>query len=147
MPEIKSIQQMSLKQFEESFPAEEACCAYLIARRWPEGVRCPRCQSKRVRPDKNMPLKWKCLRCRRGGEYRFSHVAGTFFENTKAPLRSWFRILHAILRVQQLLLQDGPVTPLQVQRYLRLSGDYPYQSIWGLCQRLHGALQDPEFCT
>ena len=138
---------MSLGEFESSFPDEEACCTYLVARRWPDGIRCPRCGSERVRASITMAWKWKCLDCRRGGEYRFSHVAGTFFENTKAPLRTWFRVLHAILRVQQLLLQDEPVSAQQVQRYLRLSCPYPYHMVWGLCHRLHGALREPEFCA
>ena len=147
MSHIRSIQQMSLQEFETMFPNEEACCAYLVVCRWPDGIRCPRCGSERVRAAMNMKWKWKCLDCRRGGEYRFSHVAGTFFENTKAPLRSWFRILHAILRVQQLLLQDEPVSALQVQRYLRMTCDWPYHAVWGLCQRLNEARQDPEFCA
>ena len=147
MNNIKSIQRMSLGEFEAKFPDEEACCVYLVACRWPDGIRCPRCGSDRVRAAMNMKWKWKCLDCRRGGEYRFSHVAGTFFENTKAPLSSWFRVLHAILRVQQLLVQDEFVSALQVHRYLRLSCDYSYQTVWGLCHRLHGALKDPQFCA
>jgi hypothetical protein len=147
MQELKPLQLMTLEEFEESFPDEEACCTYLIARRWPDGIRCPRCGSERVRAALNMEWKWKCLDCRRGGEYRFSHVAGTFFENTKAPLLTWFRVLHAVLRVQKLLLQEQAISALQVRRYLRLNGDCPYQTVWGLCHRLKGALQEPEFCA
>jgi len=39
----KPVHQMSVAEFEKMFPDEDACCAYLVARRWPEGVRCPRC--------------------------------------------------------------------------------------------------------
>src|SRR3984893_7433292 len=38
----KQIHQLTLPQFEAMFPHEDACKAYLQARRWPEGVRCPR---------------------------------------------------------------------------------------------------------
>jgi ISXO2-like transposase domain/Transposase zinc-ribbon domain len=36
---------MTERQFKERFPIgdNDACCAYLIARRWPQGVACPRC--------------------------------------------------------------------------------------------------------
>ncbi len=30
------------------FPDEDACCAYLVAHRWPEGVHCPRCGNAKV---------------------------------------------------------------------------------------------------
>ena len=42
-PRPKPIQQLTTAQFEAMFPDEEACCAYLVARRWPNGVHCPRC--------------------------------------------------------------------------------------------------------
>jgi hypothetical protein len=46
---------------------EDACRAYLVARRWPEGA-----------PE----------------GYRFSHTVGTIFENTNKPLRDWHRVVH-----------------------------------------------------
>ena len=39
----KQIPQMTVAQFEAAFPNEDACDAYLVARRWPNGVICPRC--------------------------------------------------------------------------------------------------------
>jgi hypothetical protein len=41
----KQITQLIVAQFEQMFPNEDACDAYLVARRRPEGVRCPRCGS------------------------------------------------------------------------------------------------------
>ena len=34
----KQIPQMTVAQFEAAFPNEDACDAYLVARRWPNGV-------------------------------------------------------------------------------------------------------------
>ena len=42
----KAVHQLTAAQFDRHFPDEEACCAYLVARRWPEGVHCPRCIEK-----------------------------------------------------------------------------------------------------
>jgi hypothetical protein len=39
----KPIHQLTAAQFERMFPDEDACKTYLQARRWPEGVCCPRC--------------------------------------------------------------------------------------------------------
>ena len=57
-----------------------------------------------------MPPLWRRLRLRRhdhaltgsatlraGSGYRFSHIAGTIFENTNKPLRDWFRVIHLML--------------------------------------------------
>ena len=44
MPSKKPvIHQMTVAQWEAAFPDEDACCAYLVAHRWPAGVSCPRC--------------------------------------------------------------------------------------------------------
>ena len=32
--------------FEKQFPTDEACKAYIAQKRWPDGVRCPRCDRK-----------------------------------------------------------------------------------------------------
>ena len=44
----KPVHQMTIAQFEAAFPDEEACRAYLVARRWPNGVQCPRCGNAKV---------------------------------------------------------------------------------------------------
>src|SRR5207302_6109520 len=42
------IHQLSIAQFEALFPHEDACCAYLMGNRWPDGVNCPRCGHDKV---------------------------------------------------------------------------------------------------
>ena len=37
----------TLDAFDRQFPTEEACRDYLVQKRWPEGVRCPRCGARR----------------------------------------------------------------------------------------------------
>src|SRR5215510_12731762 len=44
----KPVHQLTVSQFESMFGTEEDCRAYLIARRWPNGVRCPRCANTKV---------------------------------------------------------------------------------------------------
>src|SRR5437588_9315539 len=94
----KPVHQMTVAQFEATFTDEEACRAYLIARRWPEGVRCPRCDNPKVYSLAS-GFHWQCTVCAPGGDtgYRFSHLAGTIFENTNKPLREWFRVIHCML--------------------------------------------------
>lgn len=43
MAKTKRIHYMTILQWEAAFPTEEACAAYLVAHRWPDGVHRPRC--------------------------------------------------------------------------------------------------------
>src|SRR4051812_6418381 len=94
----KPVSQMSEKQFDDLFPVgdEEACRVYLKARRWPNGVFCPRCGNTKVYELKSRPWHWQCQACDPNG-YRFSLIAGTIFENTNKPLRDWFKVTHLIM--------------------------------------------------
>ncbi len=94
----KAVHQLTSAQFDTMFPVgdEDACKAYLMARRWPHGVRCPRCGNPAVYDLKTRKWHWQCSKCSDSG-YRFSVIAGTIFENTNKPLRDWFKVAHLIL--------------------------------------------------
>ncbi|HEX3664407.1 MAG TPA: IS1595 family transposase [Rhizomicrobium sp.] len=134
--QTRQIMQMSVGQWEKAFPDEVACDNYLIAHRWPDGVSCPRCGSDNVYPLKTMEFKWECPDCREGGAYRFSHLVGTIFENTKVNLREWFRVIHLMLTSKK------GVSARQVHRYM---GFGSYKTAWYMCHRVRVALQDKEF--
>jgi hypothetical protein len=128
--------QLTVPQFERLFPNEDACDAFLIARRWPNGPRCPRCGSERVYPLATMKYKWECPDCREGGAYRFSHLVGTIFENTKVDLREWFRVIHLTLTAK------NGISARQVHRYM---GFGSYKTAFYMCHRIRAALADPDF--
>jgi len=132
----KPVPQMTIAQFEATFPDEEACKRYLQARRWPNGIKCPRCgSSERIFPVKTMPFKWQCYKCTPVGGYRFSVIAGTIFENTNKPLRDWFRVVH-------LMLAGKKGTPaLQIQRIM---GFGSYETAHSMCHKIRAALIEPE---
>ena len=131
-----AIHQMSISQFEAAFPDEASCDAYLVAKRWPEGVSCPRCGSANIYPLKTMPFKWECMDCASGTSYRFSHLVGTIFENTNKDLREWFRVIHLMLTSKK------GISALQVKRYM---GFGSYKTAWYMCHRIRAALVDREF--
>ena len=132
----KQIMQMSVTQFETTFPNEAACDGYLVARRWPDGVYCPRCGSTKVYPLKTMEYRWECPDCRQGGAYRFSHLVGTIFENTNVDLRQWFRVIHLMTTSKK------GISARQVHRYM---GFGSYKTAWYMCHRIRAAFQDKEF--
>lgn len=127
------IHQMSISQFEAMFPNEDACCAYLIGKRWPDGVRCPRCGGERTYDLKTRKWHWECPDCRQGGAYRFSHLTGTIFENTNKPLRDWFRVIHLLLTSKK------GISARQVWRYM---GFGSLKTAWYMCHRVRVALME-----
>src|SRR3984893_14954977 len=132
----RQIMQMTVSQFEAMFPNEDACDAYLVRNRWPQGIHCPRCGSARVYPLKTMKWKWEFPACREGAAYRFSHLVGTIFENTNVELRKWFRVIHLMLTSKK------GISARQVHRYM---GFGSYGTAWYMCHRIRAALQDKEF--
>lgn len=128
----KPIHQMSNAQFEASFPDEDACRAYLVARRWPTGVNCPRCGSVEITDLGD--FRWQCYACAPQTSYRFSHIAGTIFENTNKPLRDWFKVTHLMLTSKK------GMSALQIMRYM---GFGSYKTAWGMCHKVRAALVEP----
>ncbi len=125
----KAIHQLTIVQFEAMFPNEEACRAYLIARRWPQGVHCPRCGNPDVYSLAS-GFHWQCEQCASDG-YRFSHIAGTVFENTNKPLRDWYRVIHLMLTAKK------GISARQVWRYM---GFGSLKTAWYMCHRIRVAL-------
>jgi hypothetical protein len=125
----KPVHQMTVIQFEAMFPDEPACRAYLIARRWPDGVICPRCGNPKVYALKS-GYHWQCEQCADDG-YRFSHIAGTIFENTNKPLRDWFRVTHLMLTSKK------GMSARQLWRYM---GFGSLKTAWYMCHRIRTAL-------
>jgi IS1 family transposase/ribosomal protein L37AE/L43A len=133
----KPVHQLTAAQFDAMFPDEDACRRYLVARRWPDGVHCPRCGNPKVYSLKS-GWHWQCTQCAPGGSsgYRFSHIAGTIFENTNKPLRDWFKVTHLMLTSKK------GMSALQIHRYM---GFGSYKTAWYMCHRIRMALTDREF--
>jgi hypothetical protein len=135
MRQPKPVHQMTSAQFDAMFPVgdEDACIRYLVARRWPKGVICPRCGN-----DKCYALAsghhWQCERCQANG-YRFSHLAGTIFENTNKSLRDWFKITHLILTSKK------GMSARQLGRYM---GFGSVKTAWLMAHKIRTALIEPE---
>jgi IS1 family transposase/transposase-like protein len=127
----KPVHQMTAAEFERMLPDEEACCAYLVKRRWPDGVRCPRCGAANPHKLSNRPWSWQCYECAPDTSYRFSHIAGTIFENTNKPLRDWFKVAHLMLTSKK------GMSALQIMRYM---GFGSYKTAWGMCHKIRTAL-------
>jgi transposase-like protein len=117
----------NLFELMEDFESEKACRETLVELRWPEGVKCPRCNAGRHAYDSERYV-WDCHSC----GYQFSVMSGTIFHDTKLPLRKWF--MGVLLMVEA---RNG-ISANQVKRTLGVS----YKTAWYLCHRIRAAMKD-----
>ena len=130
------VRMMTLPEFDQRFPHEEACRAYLHAKRWPDGVvKCPRCNNEKVYELEHKAWHWQCHHCAADG-YRFSLLVGTIFENTNYPLLVWFKVILLMLSSKK------GISALEVQRMFGMGS---YRTAWHMCHRIRGGLKHEHF--
>ena len=116
--------------FSDRDKLEECCRAYLEALRWPEGVGCPRCDSREIG---RIPARKKfyCRSCR----YHFSVTAGTVFHNSHLPVWKWF------LTVSVMLDSEAGVPSNQLVQLLGGS----YKTAWFAQHRVRVAIEESAY--
>ena len=131
----KPVHQMTERQFEAMFPHEEACAAYLVARRWPKGVHCPRCGNPRS-TDAGDGISVAVLRLRADQRAIASRISpGPFLRTPTSRCRDWFKVIHLMLTSKK------GMSALQIQRHM---GFGSYKTAWCMCHRIRAALIEPE---
>ena len=121
------MKEMDLMKLMERFHSEEKCREVLEELRWPEGVRCPRCEGIKHAHD-TVRGTYDCYSC----GYQFSVLAGTIFHDTHLPLRKW--LIAVVLMVES---KKG-ISANQLKRTIGVS----YKTAWYLCHRIRKAMQD-----
>jgi transposase-like protein/ribosomal protein L37AE/L43A len=118
----------TLAEFEARFATEEACHAYLVQLRWPNGFRCPRCGAATAWPVR--VVLWQCAACGR----QTSVTAGTIFQDTRTPLMTWFRAMWSVTS------SKTGTSALALQQILGLGS---YQTAWAWLHKLRRAMVRP----
>jgi transposase-like protein len=117
--------EINLVTLVEKFNSEDACRSYLEELRWPDGVRCPRCESEKIaRLQKRN--QFECSDCR----YQFSVTSGTIFHDSHLPLWKWFAAIYLIGEAKK------GISANQLKRTLGVS----YKTAWYLCHRIRAAM-------
>lgn len=128
----------TIDAFDRQFPTEEACKQFLADMRWPQGVHCPRCNSEKVYALKARPFHWVCKNKDCGGKngYRFSVISHTIFQDTKIPLKLWFKVGYLML------VSKKGISALQIHRVIfgEDSGS-DYHTSWYMCHRWRAAMK------
>ena len=117
-----------LLEFESRFSTEEACREYLFRLRWPDGFCCPRCGGRKSWPKSDVLLQ--CSAC----DYQVSVTAGTIFQDTRKPLKLWFRAAWWVTS------QKNGASAMGLQRVLGLRS---YKTAWTWLHKLRRAMVRP----
>jgi transposase-like protein len=120
----------SLAEFQGRFATEADCRRYLVACRWPDGFRCPRCGARDAYGLAGRDLL-QCRSCR----HQASVTAGTVLHRTHVPLRLWFAAAYLITT------HTPGFSAVQLQRQLGLAR---YETAWTMLHKLRRAMIRPE---
>lgn len=144
---------MSVIAVHKAFGSEEACITYLKATRWPDGVRCLRCDSdqvsefttnetkREITDDQGSVLEEKRVPARHlfqcnaeGCRFQFSATTATIFDKSHLPLSTWFQAVAILVNAKK------SVSALQMQRDLGVT----YRTAWHLNHRIREAMQSEQ---
>src|SRR4051794_3941639 len=120
----------SLAEFQDRFATEADCRRYLLACRWPDGFRCPRCGgADAYELAERAPLQGRACR------HQTSATAGTVLHRTHVPLRLWFAAAYLITT------HTPGFSAVRLQRQLGLAR---YETAWTMLHKLRRAMSRPE---
>ncbi len=120
---------MNLFTLARTYDSDAKCRQYLEELAWPDGVKCPRCQSDKIsRIEKRN--QYDCDSCR----YQFSVTAGTIFHGSHLPLWKWFAAIYLMCESKK------GMSAMQIKRTLGIG----YKTAWYLCHRVRAAIQSIE---
>ncbi len=120
-------QEMNLMKLVERYHSDDSCRQALADLRWPDGISCPRCESKDIRNSYTRD-QYDCGSC----GYQFSVTAGTIFHDSHLPLAKWFMAVYLMVEAKK------GVSANQMKRTLGVS----YKTAWYLCHRIRNAMTE-----
>jgi len=119
---------LTVIEFADMFPTDQACFEYLCLVKWPDGFACPHCDGQ---------ASWKMakhvLRCK-SCHKDVSVTADTVFQDLRKPLRLIF------FAMWQIVSQKNGVSALSLQQNLGLGS---YQTAWLWLHKLRRAMVRP----
>ncbi len=122
------------------FGDEAKAHAFLVGMRWPDGVRCPRCESVHVsnmsestvtskRTGKKMVRRlWNCLDCKK----QFTAKVKTIFEDSPIPLGTWLPAVWMVVN------SKNGVSSCELARDLGVT----QKSAWHMAHRIRTAMNE-----
>src|SRR5260370_6992094 len=115
---MDSLENMDLMKLMKECDTQDECRQILEELHWPDGVKCPRCQSEKISRIRKR-FQYDCDSCR----YQFSVTSGTIFHDSHLPLPKWFAAVYLMCESKK------GMSALQLKRTLNTG----YQTPCYLC--------------
>jgi transposase len=113
-------------EWDELFPDDTACLDYLMARLYPEGIFCPKCQ----RVTKHHRIKARpAYSCQFCGHYEYPMV-GTIFQDSATSLKLWFDAIYLMASTR------CGISAKQMERELGVT----YKTAWRMFNKIRSML-------
>ncbi len=109
------------------FDSPVNCREYLVARRWPKGVTCPRCGSDKVAFLEKYN-RWQCSVTH--AQRQFTSKTGTIFEDSPLPLSKWLTAMWQVVNCK------NGISSYEVHRAIGIT----QKSAWFMDHRIRLAL-------
>lgn len=118
-------------EFDREFPDDATCMNFLVAKFYPNGIYCPKCEKvTKHHRDHNRP-SYACQYC----AHREHPLVGTIFEGSSTSLRLWFYGMYLMASTR------CGISAKQLERELGVS----YKTAWRMFNRIRSTLwQDGE---
>jgi transposase-like protein len=125
----------TLQQAIVHFANPDNCIAYMVGRRWPDGVvKCPTCGSDKV----TFIAKRRVWQCKtRHAKCQFSVKVGTIMEDSPIPLDKWLMVMWMIANCR------NGVSSHEIARSL----DITQKSTWFMLHRIREAMRAKDMGT
>jgi len=120
---------MTFDEFVRRFSTEQDCLDYLFELRWGNGFVCPKCGHAEYWIVNRVLCT--CKECR----HQASVLAGTIFQDTRKPLKSWFTAIWWITTQKYGASAQG------LQQILGLKS---YQTAWAWLHKIRTAMVNPD---
>lgn len=121
----------TLKSFFEEFPTDESCLEYLKEKRYPSGVTyCDKCQQERKHYRVTGRPAYACDHCGK----MISPMAGTIFEKSSTPLRTWFYAMYLMGSTR------CGISAKQIQRETGVT----YKTAWRMFKQIRSLLGESD---
>jgi transposase-like protein len=119
----------TLQEAVKIFADEDNCIAYMVAKRWPNGVTCPTCGSEKVGFLANQ-RRWQCST--KHPKRQFSAKVGTIFEDSPLGLDKWLPVVWLITNAK------NGISSWEVHRAMGVT----QKTAWFMLHRVRLAMQD-----
>ena len=127
---------LNLLHIAEHFSSEESARNFLENSLWPDGPRCPHCESRKAykltaKPDSKRPVRkgvYKCGECRE----QYTVTVNTIFENSHIPLNKWLLAIHLLCASKK------GMSAHQLHRMLGIT----YKCAWFMAHRIRYAMTE-----